>query len=164
MARHVVVKLRDVEDAIFSGLNSSRELRRAFNDFIDDVHDTWKRFSPKPTGAPRKKDLTVAERWETYLEVRGSTAGHPYSTGDYVAHVKKKKLPLRQRLFIKRTLRQGVPIGQVYNDSDIAHLVEYGSGSDKPDSRSPWGPKTPTPEFAPMRKTVALMNGERRYT
>lgn len=159
-----VVKMRDVEDALFDGVNSSRELRRELRDFIDDVHDVWKRFAPKPTGVPRKKDATVAERWATYLEV-GGMPGHPYSTGEYLASIKKKKLPLRLRLFTKRTLRKGgALVGLVYSDHPLAHIIEYGSGADGPDSRSPWGPQTPTPEFAPMRKTVALMNTGGRVT
>lgn len=128
----VVVNLKDIDAAIFDGISDNKELRRAFDDLIDDVEHTWKMLSPKP-----------------------GSADHRYATGDYLAHIKKKKLSRWYRGHMKNLLRKGIPIGMVYNDSDIAHFVEYGTGPDNPDSRSPFGPDTPTPEFAPMRRTYA---------
>lgn len=134
----VKVSLFEVDNAIFDGINNSRELRRAYRDFVDDVHDLWVRL------------------WD--LDPRGKLARetgmrHPYQTGDYKAHI-KKKMPKKYK-WIKTFLKKGIPIGAVYNDSDVAHFIEYGTGPDKPGSRSPWGPRTPTDEFAPMRRTAA---------
>lgn len=134
MADDVKVSLSEVREGIFDGINSSRELRRAYRDFVDDVEETWKLI------------------WDTDTQ-GASGALHPYQTGDYRAHIKKVTPRWYQR--IKKFLRDGIPIGSVYNDSDVAHFVEYGTDIDNPDSRSPWGPNTPTPEFAPMRKTAA---------
>lgn len=134
----VVVRLSEVREALFDGIDNSKELRRAYRDFIDDIEATWKHI------------------WET--DKQGALASklgtpHPYQTGDYIAHLKKRMPRKYQR--IKNFLKSGMPIGAVYNDSDVSHFVEYGTDEDKPGSRSPWGPKTETPEFAPMRKTVA---------
>lgn len=133
MADKVNVRISGLDNAIFDGINKSRELRRAMDRFVDDVHDTW---------------LNV---WE-------ASGPHPYETGDYIAHLKKGSLSRRQRLFIRHTLRKGVPIGLVYNDSEIAHFIEYGTDPDKPGGHSPWGPDTPTPKFEPMRRTAIIMN------
>lgn len=123
---NAVININDVDNAFFDGLNSSREIRRALNDFIDDVAATWKMLSPE-------------------------------RTGNYKAHIKTKKLSLNQRLFIKSGMRKGMHVGTVYNDSDISHFIEYGTGPDKPGSKSPFGPDTPTPEFAPARRAAAIM-------
>lgn len=122
----------DVEKEILEATNNNRELRRALRDFVEDTKATW---------------IAV---WE-------SSGPHPYETGSYVSHIKEEKLSLTQKLFIKRSVKQGL-VGRVYNDSPIAHLIEYGTGPDRPGSHSPWGPDTPTPEFAPARKTAKIMS------
>jgi uncharacterized protein (TIGR02266 family) len=43
----------------------------------------------------------------------------------------------------------------VSTDNEHAGFIEYGTGPDNPGSRSPWGPNTPTPEFAPAAVTAA---------
>lgn len=147
----VVVKLKDVETAIFDGIESNKELRRAYDDFIDDIKEMWRLV------------------WEA--DMKGSLASetgvpHPYQTGDYVAHIKKRKLARGDRANLRKLLHQGIFIGMVYNDSDVAVFVEYGTSADGPGSKATWigldgqqhwGPNTPTPEFAPMRKTAAVM-------
>lgn len=143
----VSVRLRDVENALFDGINSSRELRRIFRRFVDDVHDTW---------------LLV---WDSSMQgVLASQTGrpHPYQTGDYRSSIKKKNLNLRQRLFIKSTLNKGIPIGVVYSNDEKAHWIEYGTAKDNPNSRSPYGPDTPTPAFRPMNRTADIMNKDFR--
>lgn len=140
-----VVKYRDVENAIFGGIGKSRELRRAFDRFVDDVHRTW---------------LMV---WRSSMQgVLAEQTGvpHPYADGDYEQSVQKRQLSLRQRMFIKSTLMRGIPIGVVFSDDWKAHWVEWGTGPDKPGSHSPWGPDTPTPAFEPMTRTRRIMNGE----
>lgn len=128
----VVVNLRDVQNAIFDGIEDNAELRRALDDFVDDVHTTW-------------------------VNIWVASGPHPYTTGDYLAHIKKTKMTKWYRGHVRNFLRKhgGLPIGMVYNDSDVAHFVEYGTGDDKPGGNSPFGPFTPTEEFAPMRRTYA---------
>lgn len=133
MADEVVVKIGDIDDAIMDGINSNAELRRLLRDFIDDTKETWRVV------------------WE-------SEGPHPYQTGDYVAHIKEQKRSLAQRIFPKWSRRDPIPVGLIYNDSEVAHFVEYGTGPDKPGGHSPWGPDTPTPEFAPARRTTSIMN------
>ena len=38
----VVVRLRDVENAVLDGLSSSRDLRREAKRFIEDAADVWR--------------------------------------------------------------------------------------------------------------------------
>lgn len=126
----VKVSLKEIDDAIFEGIEDNRELRRAYDDLVDDVHATWVGFSPTP-GKNR------------------------YATGDYIEHIKKVKLSKWYRMHVRNYLKRhkGMPIGQVYNDSLHAHFVEYGTGPDDPGSHSPWGPDTPTDPQYVMRKT-----------
>jgi hypothetical protein len=48
---------------------------------------------------------------------------------------------------------------QVRNTSPNANFIEFGTGVDKPGSRSPWGPNTPTPEYGPARATAHHFEG-----
>ena len=132
MARNkVTVKLSEVETALFDGLNRS-EIRRAARDFIDDIEDMWH-------------------------TVWNASGPHPYETGEYESHIKKRDLTLKQRLFTKSSFRRGIPIGSVYNDADHAHFVEHGTKVDGPGSQSPWGPDTPTPAFKIAERTAEIM-------
>lgn len=133
MADEVVVKLGDIDDAIMEGINSNAELRRLLRDFVDDTKETWRVV------------------WE-------ASGPHPYQTGNYVEHIKEQKRSLTQRIFPKWSRQDPIPVGLVYNDSEVAHWVEYGTGPDKPGGHSPWGPNTPTPEFAPARRTTQIMS------
>lgn len=128
----VRVSLREIDDAVWEGIEDNKELRRAYDDFVDDIHTTW-------------------------VNIWVASGPHPYTTGDYLAHIKKAKLSKWYRGHMRNFLTRfkGMPIGQVYNDSDVAHFVEYGTEADKPGGHSPWGPNTPTEKFAPMRKTYA---------
>lgn len=136
----VRVSLKEIDAAIFEGIEDNRELRRAYDDFVDDVHTTW-------------VNLWVA------------SGPHPYSTGNYLAHIKKTKLSKYYRGHVKNYLkRYGLPIGTVYNDSDISHFIEYGTKPDEPGGHATWigldgvrhfGPDTPTKAYKPMRLTYA---------
>jgi hypothetical protein len=127
----VTVKLGEVETALFDGLNRS-EIRRAARDFIDDIENMWH-------------------------TVWNASGPHPYESGVYESHIKKRDLTLRQKLFTKSSFRKGIPIGSVYNDADHSHLVEYGTDADGPGSKSPWGPDTPTPAFKIAERTAEIM-------
>ena len=39
-------------------------------------------------------------------------------------------------------------------------VLDNGTLPDKPGGHSPWGPDTPTPEFAPARRTTAIMSNK----
>ena len=69
----------------------------------------------------------------------------PVDTGEYAAsvHVEKRKD------------RDGLPHYWVGTRDWKAHFIEYGTEADSSDSKSPFGPNTPTPEFAPAAKTEA---------
>lgn len=136
----VKVNIREIRKAFENETSISREFRRELKDFVDDVHDEWHDTWDRDDQGKLAQELGV---------------NHPYQKGDYKAHIKKKRVVLATRLGFNRRFFNGIPIGQVYNDSDVAHFVEYGTDVDNPDSRSPWGPDTPTPEFATMRKTWA---------
>lgn len=141
------VNIREVRRAFENDLSASKEFRRELRDFVDDVHDAWNKTWNRQSQGKLAHEIGV---------------NHPYQTGDYKAHIKKKRITLATRLGFNTRFFNGLPIGQVYNDSDVAHFIEYGTDSDNPGSRSPWGPNTPTPEFATMRKTWAKFLG-RRY-
>jgi hypothetical protein len=139
----IVVRVGDVDSALLDGINDSAELRRVYNDFLDDAEALWKLL------------------WEQSGTMTKS-GHHEYETGDYVEHIKTNRIPYRK--WAKKFLAEGIPFGSVYNDSHIAEKIEYGTKVDKPGSRSPWGPNTPTPEFAIMRKVAAIMNNEVKVT
>lgn len=138
----VVVNGRDVSDALLAGMSRASALRRASKDFIDDAADTWR------------------EVWETTIKGVSATSAdpHPYETGNYVEHIKKVKLTFMEKAFIRKALRDGVLIGRVYNDADDAIFIEGGTKRDKPGSKSPWGPNTPTPKFEIAKRTSEIMN------
>lgn len=134
----VIVNFKDIDNAIYSALNKRRDIRRSLSRLVDDTYVTW-------------HSVWAAK---TMGKQEGPFGGnHSYSTGEYASHIGKKDLTVRQKLFIKSTLRKGYLFGVVYNDDDKAHFIEFGTKRDRPGSRSPWGPKTPTPEFRPMRDT-----------
>ncbi|MBF4194669.1 hypothetical protein [Mycolicibacterium phlei] len=140
------VNMREIRKEFENQLSKSKAFRREVRDFVDDVYDTWHKTWDRQREGKLAKQLGIP---------------HPYQTGNYKAHIKKKRVTLATRLGFGKLYRSGLPIGQVYNDSRVAHWIEYGTGPDKPGSRSPWGPNTPTPEFATMRKTWAKMHGKR---
>ena len=138
----VVVRLRDVENAVLDGLSSSRDLRREAKRFIEDAADIWR---------------LVWDTSKQGIEAAKTGVLHPYQTGNYRRHIKTTKLTWTQKLFIKQALRGGLLIGSVYNDSRVANWVEFGTDVDKPGSKSPWGPNTPTPAFHIAERTAQIM-------
>lgn len=59
----------------------------------------------------------------------------------------------------KRKDRDGLPRWWVGSRLWYFHFLEYGTGPDNPDSKSPFGPDTPTPEFAPFAKVAHRHGG-----
>ncbi|WAY18397.1 HK97 gp10 family phage protein [Mycolicibacterium fortuitum] len=53
----------------------------------------------------------------------------------------------------------GMPAWAVISRLWYFHFLEYGTGPDKPGSNSPFGPDTPTPEFAPFAKVARRHGG-----
>lgn len=84
----------------------------------------------------REKCEEIAEYWRSVSPVR---------SGKYAASVKVKKV------------RGGK--AKVGTDYWKAHFIEFGTGPDESDSKSPYGPDTPTPAFAPGAKTAARYGG-----
>lgn len=143
----IKVNLKEIEHALWDGITNAKELRRVYNDFLDDVHDTW---------------VHVWEMEDSGILARETGVNHPYETGDYKSHIKTRKIPSRTRAAsIWAMARKGVLIGQVYNDDEKAHWIEYGTDYDRPGTHSPYGRYTETPEFAPMRRTLARYLGKR---
>jgi len=75
----------------------------------------------------------------------------PYATGDYAASIHVRQGRGRLGRFLSAW--------EVYSDHPNANFLEYGTGVDKPGSRSPWGPNTPTPEFAPFGRAAHHFGG-----
>ncbi|WP_267294123.1 HK97 gp10 family phage protein [Mycobacterium hackensackense] len=59
----------------------------------------------------------------------------------------------------KRKDRKGLPHWWVGTRLWYFHFIEDGTGPDNPDSKSPFGPDTPTPAFAPFGKVAHRHGG-----
>jgi hypothetical protein len=100
----------------------------------------------------------VKETWqqiwdEAEYESGGVTpkqGGHPYETGQY-----KESLEVTYEY-----TATGMLIGTVRTRDRKAFWLEYGTKADTKQG-SPWGPNTPTAEYAPARKTVDRLGGRR---
>lgn len=80
-----------------------------------------------------------------------SGAGHPYETGRY-----RESITVKQN----RTSLGRFAVGfTVVSDDPNANFIEFGTGPDKPGSRSPWGPFTPTPPYHPAGSTALHFRG-----
>ncbi len=74
----------------------------------------------------------------------------PKDSGAYAASINTRRL---------KKDRDGMPAYRVEADDYKAHWIEYGTGADPEDSDSRFGRDTPTPEFAPARRTAAMFGG-----
>lgn len=144
----VIVNGNQIGDALLSGVASNKELRRRTKEFIYECGETWRMVWTTSMEGVRAKELGVP---------------HPYETGDYLAHIKTKQLTWDESQFIRSALKAGLLVGAAYNDSRVAHFVEDGTSADKPGSRSPWGPNTPTPAFHCALRTAAIMGGNDEF-
>jgi hypothetical protein len=109
----------------------------------------------------------------TWISIWESMGPHPYETGDYKNSIEVHGVgrPTGQTRAPKGAVdASGTKIGgrflgniyahyRVSTDNEHAGFIEYGTGPDNPDSRSPWGLNTPTPEFAPAAATAAHYGG-----
>lgn len=101
----------------------------------------------------RRATKRIAEEVQALVIEEAPKPGpeHPYSTGEFIQSIK-----IRQG---RGRLGRFLASWEVYSDSPIANFIEFGTGPDKPGSRSPWGPNTPTPEFAPFAKAAHRYGG-----
>lgn len=75
----------------------------------------------------------------------------PIDSGDAVASVKIREV---------RKPRNGLPARTIFSDDPIFHMLEYGTKADPPDSKSPYGPDTPTKAYAPFGQAKARFGDE----
>lgn len=80
-----------------------------------------------------------------------------YATGEFVASIKVERNRSRLGRFVGKS--RGLPAWRVVTHDPKAHMLEYGTDIDNPDSRSPWGRFTPTPEYATFAKTAFHFGG-----
>ena len=111
---------------------------------------------------PRRNTRKVAEEVKLYIQtVTAPTPGpeHPYSKGGPGSYVESIKI--KQSRIPKGESGAGQWLAEftVYSDHPNANFIEFGTGPDKPGSRSPWGPNTPTPEFAPFGRAAHHFGG-----
>ena len=97
-----------------------------------------------------RETRSFAEKVKEHWKLEWIEAGpHPYETLEYL-----------ESIHVERSRAQkGISSYSVVSDSPNANLIEYGTGPDKPGSKSPYGPNTPTPEFAPAAKTAHHFGG-----
>ena len=76
---------------------------------------------------------------------------HPYETGGY-----RESIGVRQP---RSRLGRFIAGWEAFSDHPRANFIEFGTGDDKPGSKSPWGPYTKTPEFAPAARTAHHFGG-----
>jgi hypothetical protein len=105
---------------------------------------------------PRALAIEVQQYWKMHEapapwnyrpeSITGTKVPPGYATGDYAnsIHVRQQRGPKGR--FISSF--------EVYTYHPNAHYLEYGTDIDNPDSQSPWGRYTPTPEFAPAARTA----------
>lgn len=98
----------------------------------------------------RRKAAAFAEEVAEHVRKEWDEAGpHPYAVGDFRESIHLEKKRDRGRW----------PSWRVISNHPNANMIEFGTGWDKPDSKSPWGPYTDTPEFAPFGKTAHHYGG-----
>jgi hypothetical protein len=101
----------------------------------------------------------VAQYWKHVAwpesAARGQWPDHPYETGEYANSIHVRQQRRGKGKFGGRFLAGF----EVIADSPNANFIEFGTGVDKPGSRSPWGPNTPTPEFGPAAITAHHYRG-----
>ncbi len=144
----VIVDDLQIQDALINGLADNRALKEATVQFIDDTATLWRKvWETSVSGVEGARKNPLASGGDP----------HPYETGDYVEHIKKIHIERIDEKMIRQALVDGALLGSVYNDSDVAEFVEDGTKKDKPGSKSPWGPNTPTPAFKVAERTAELM-------
>lgn len=104
-------------------------------------------------GLKVSKDLEVRRKVGEFAHEVEATAKmiwdesgpHPYQTGAFRESIHTEK---------RRDRLGHWPHWWVGSYHEHANMLENGTGPDKPGSHSPYGPNTPTPEFAIMARTA----------
>lgn len=92
--------------------------------------------------------------WPTATGSVHSPPNHPWSHGGPGSY--EEAFGVRQN----RTPAGRFTFGfTVYNNHPNANFIEFGTNIDKPGSRSPWGPNTPTPEYGVFARTAHHFGG-----
>jgi hypothetical protein len=128
----VPVNRREVEREI--GLKLSRDplMRRQAREEAEDIRDYAKDIAPKPGDVHPQ-----------------SRTGISYATGDFVESIHLER----------RRDRFDLPRWWLGSNHPHVNLLEWGTGPDKPGSRSPFGSDTPTPEFGTFGRTAHHFGG-----
>lgn len=113
----------------------------------------------RPRNEIQMKTKATTENVATYWRdvawpasaLRGRWPDHPYETGGY-----------RESIAVEQDRDAGgrfLSAFKVISRHPDANFIEFGTGDDKPGSRSPWGPFTPTPAFHPAGSTALFFRG-----
>lgn len=92
--------------------------------------------------------------WWANVEAPKPGPDHPYSQGGPTGY--GESIKVRQNRDQSGRYAAGF---DVYSNHPNANFIEEGTGPDKPGSKSPWGPFTPTPAFHPAAKTAIHFRG-----
>lgn len=114
-------------------------------------------------GHTKRQAEQVADYWKNVAWPMStgsvySPPNHPWSQGGpdgYAESIEVRQGRRRGGRFAGRFLSHY----EVRTDHPNANFIEFGTARDKPGSRSPWGPNTPTPEYAPAAKTAHHFRG-----
>lgn len=124
----------DIRREIELKIRRDNEVHRKAKKEAEEIRDYCRSKAPSPAPGPAHVDC-VHE--------------HPYATGTFQASIHLE----RQRE------KFGLPTWRLISRDPIVNMLEYGTGPDKPGSRSPWGPDTPTPEFGMFAQTALRYKG-----
>lgn len=140
MARRTIDRQK-VQHEIELKIRAERSIKWRTKAFAEEVAAYWRDVAwPEAIGVPPAK----------------IGPGHPYQTGRYRDSIKvvQDRVPGG-----RREGGRYLSAWKVVATSFDANFIEYGTGPDKPGSKSPWGPYTPTPEFAPAARTAHHFRG-----
>lgn len=104
----------------------------------------------------------IAEKIRRDAEVRVKSKEQAEEVRDYarsIAPVRTGKFAASIKVEKRGDGPNGLPHYWVGTRDWRAHFIEYGTGPDPDDSQSPFGPNTPTPEFAVFAKIAAHFGG-----
>jgi len=139
MARTTIssIEVEKLKREVMMKIGKDEEVAIRTKAVAQEVQAYWKDIAWPTTGAPGQSVLGP---------------GHPYETGEYRDSIEIAR---------NRSAETGrfVAGWKVFSNHWVANFVEFGTAIDKPGSRSPWGPNTPTPEYAPASRTAHHFRG-----
>lgn len=127
----------EIANELRSKIRRDAEVRRRSREFAYDVANHWvEEEAPAPWNIRPETVVGHDDKW-------------PYTTGSYGESIHVRRMPDHL----------GMPHYWVGTHSDIAHFIEFGTEPDAPGGHSPWGPDTPTFEYAPAGRTAFHFGG-----